>query len=105
MNERHSTRVVRALAGAAVAVFLVAGAVFGANALSAPPTTIPLDLSLSGATVHTTEATNPPSTETAEPTGTPEATETAEPTETAEATEAPKAIQAPETAKPTETPE
>jgi outer membrane biosynthesis protein TonB len=105
-NLERTTRLVRGLGVAAVALFLIVGGVLGADALfrgpsaassQTPASVLPADASVTPEPTETAEAT-----ETPEPSETPEATETAEPTETPEPAKTPKARQTPE---PTETPE
>ena len=84
MDVKH--RLTRSVGTAAVALFLVTGAAFGANALSQTPAG-PTDPTL----VASDESASPEAIESAEPSETPEPSETTEPSDTPEAADTPKA--------------
>ena len=100
--DRHSPRIIRGAAAAAVSVLLFAGAAFAANTVMGPPSVGPdfAPAAAASAALGASKVTEP--TGTAEPTEAARSVRSAEPSETAEPSEAPKAA---ETAGRIETPE
>ena len=88
----RTNRVARSVATAGVALFLVTGAVLGAQSLTQAP----------NPSVNASQLNDDP---TAEPTGTLQPAETLEPTETAEPSETAETLEPTEAAEPTETAE